>query len=170
MKTGWDTVLVLVVDDNKNMRTLVGSILQGFGISSVREAANGADALEILYRWSVDLVICDYMMDGMNGVELVRRIRTAPDSPNRFVPIIMLSGHSQQERVMEARDAGANEFLAKPVTAAALADRVNRVLQRPRPFIRSPRYTGPDRRRRADPNYPGPFRRDSDPPAEAGGA
>ena len=74
----------------------------------------------------------------------------------------VITGHSERWRVMEARDAGVTEFIAKPLTAKAVIDRVNAVIFRPRPFIRTPTFFGPDRRRRADPTYQGPWRRAAD--------
>jgi DNA-binding NtrC family response regulator len=74
----------------------------------------------------------------------------------------MITGHSTQRRVTEARDVGVNEFLSKPVTARGVLERIARVVDSPRPFVRSADYFGPDRRRRADPNYNGPRRRVAD--------
>jgi two-component system, chemotaxis family, chemotaxis protein CheY len=75
------------------------------------------------------------------------------------VPIIMLSGHSEKNRVMQARDAGVTEFLAKPIAAKALYERILSVVLNPRPFIRTATFFGPDRRRNVNPNYFGPERR-----------
>ena len=74
-------------------------------------------------------------------------VRTAPDSPNPFVPIIMLTAHSSLERVIQARDSGVNEFLTKPVTASGLYSRISTVIESPRQFVRASEYFGPDRRR-----------------------
>jgi two-component system chemotaxis response regulator CheY len=92
----------------------------------------------------------------------VRSVRCSPDSPNPFVPIIMVTGRAERTFVMQARDAGVTEFVSKPVSAAKLLQRVGIVLTAPRVFIKSATYTGPDRRRRRDPDYAGPLRRASD--------
>ena len=75
-------------------------------------------------------------------------VRSGEDSPNPYVPIIMLTGHTELHRVCEARDAGVNEFLAKPISAKALYSRVASIIEFPRPFIRTKSYFGPCRRRR----------------------
>jgi DNA-binding NtrC family response regulator len=79
-----------------------------------------------------------------------------------MIPVIMITGHSTVRRVAEARDVGVSEFLSKPVTARGVIERINRVVENPRPFVRSGDYFGPDRRRREDPHYPGPHRRARD--------
>jgi DNA-binding response OmpR family regulator len=74
-------------------------------------------------------------------------VRTAKDSPNPYVPIIMLSGFTEHRRITEARDAGINEFLAKPISAKSIYQRVATIIDNPRPFIRAKNFFGPDRRR-----------------------
>ena len=74
----------------------------------------------------------------------------------------MMTGHTDRRRVLEARDAGVNEFVAKPLTARALIDRLRSVIDNERGWVKSNSYTGPDRRRKANPAYPGPFRRIAD--------
>lgn len=162
MSTGLDAVRVLVVDDNAHMRSIVSTMLHSFGIRMIREAKDGAEAVEVLRRWPADLAICDFLMEPTDGVAFTREVRTAPDSPNPYLPVVMLTGHSELTRVVDARDAGVTEFVVKPLTAKALVDRINAVIFHPRPFIRTKTYFGPDRRRRDDPFYSGPRRRESD--------
>jgi DNA-binding response OmpR family regulator len=71
----------------------------------------------------------------------------------------MLTGHTEMNRVMEARDAGVHEFLAKPISAKSIYARIRAIIERPRPFIRAGVYFGPDRRRRNNPSYKGRERR-----------
>ena len=162
MSSGLDSVRVLVVDDNQHMRSIVSTMLHSFGIRMIREAKDGAEALELLARWPADLAICDFLMEPTDGVAFTRQVRTAPDSPNPYLPIVMLTGHSELTRVVDARDAGVTEFVVKPLTAKALVDRINSVIFKPRPFVRTKTYFGPDRRRRDDPFYSGPRRREAD--------
>ena len=138
---------VLVLDDNKHMRVLVQSILHAIGTKSIREASDAPEAFKELQRFSADLIITDWHMEPLDGLDFVRLVRTAKDSPNPYIPIIMLTGHTELVRVMEARDAGVNEFLAKPISAKALLSRMISVVERPRPFVKSKTYFGPDRRR-----------------------
>lgn len=138
----------LVVDDNKHMRALVKGILHALGTRNVHEAGDGADAFKELRHFPADIIICDWNMSPLDGLDFVRLVRTAKDSPNPFVPIIMLTGHTEMARVVEARDAGVHEFLAKPISAKGLYSRIKAIIDRPRPFVRTGTYFGPDRRRR----------------------
>ncbi len=166
--TGFSDLRVVLVDDNAHMCGIVAAILNGFGIEHVRECLDGAQALDLLRHEPVDLVIVDFNMKPMDGVMFTQLVRNAADSPNPFLPIIMLTGHSERARVEEARDAGVTEFIVKPVTARAVAQRLQAVVERPRAFIRSDDYFGPDRRRRIDPAYAGPWRRSTDQGAAPG--
>ena len=141
---------VLVVDDNRHMLRTVSTILKGFGVGQIRECLDAADAFTVMREFPVDIVITDWRMEPLDGLDLVRLLRTAKDSPNTFVPIIMLSAYTERSNIISARDAGVTEFLAKPVTPEALLKRMNAVIARPRPFVRAKHYFGPDRRRRTD--------------------
>jgi two-component system, chemotaxis family, chemotaxis protein CheY len=158
----FDRLLVLVVDDNHYMRVIVCAMLRSIGITHIREASDGAEALEIVRDWRPDIIVLDLVMEHLDGIEFTRMLRTGSDSPHPFVPIIMMTGHTDRTRVMEARDAGVNEFIAKPLTARALIERLRSVIDSERPFIKCPNYSGPDRRRRRNPEYKGPFRRAAD--------
>ena len=159
----------LVVDDNRHMRSLVKTILHSLGSKAVTEAEDGADAFREMRTFPADIIICDWNMEPLDGLDFVRLVRTGADSPNPFVPIIMLTGHTEMNRVAEARDAGVNEFLAKPISARALYSRIREVIQHPRPFVRTRMFFGPDRRRRQDPAYKGPERRKDMQPQTGGG-
>ena len=160
--TDYSSLNILLVEDNQHMRSIVTAILKGSGIRSVRDARDGAEALEILRHYPADIALVDFNMSPIDGVEFTRMLRTASDSLHPYLPVIMITGHSERSRVVEARDAGVNEFVVKPLTARALLSRIESVIMRPRPFIRCATYFGPDRRRNTDKNYPGPYRRVSD--------
>jgi CheY-like chemotaxis protein len=153
---------VLLVDDNQHMRAITSAVLQSAGVTKVREAADGAAALEILRELSVDLAIVDFNMFPLDGVEFTRLVRNSPNTPNPYLPIIMMTGHAEKSRVYEARDAGVTEFVVKPITAKAILDRVQAVIFHPRPFVRTEAYFGPDRRRTTASTYRGVRRRKSD--------
>jgi CheY-like chemotaxis protein len=160
----FDLLKILMVDDNHHMRLLLTEILRAIGVREVFEAANGAEALELLRKNPIDIVMTDLAMQPLDGIDLVRRLRNANESPNPMVPVIMITGHSTLRRVAEARDVGVTEFLSKPVTARGVIERITRVVESARPFVKTPTYFGPDRRRREDPDYPGPYRRLADKP------
>jgi len=153
---------ILLADDNPNMRAIVSAMLKSIGVGRVREVDDGAAALEALKAHPADMAIVDFRMLPIDGVTFTQLVRTAPDSPNPYLPIIMMTGHSERRRVTEARDAGVTEFVTKPVNAPALLARIESVIMRPRAFIRGGDYFGPDRRRTQPANYAGPFRRVSD--------
>jgi DNA-binding response OmpR family regulator len=133
---------VLVVDNFKYMRSLVAIMLDQQTGNTVTITCDSIDrAMDDLDRFEPDIVITDW------NLEFIRRVRDAKTSPNPCVPIIMLTGRAELPLVIQARDAGVNEFLAKPVSAKALYGRITAAVLHPRPFIRTPTYFGPDRRR-----------------------
>jgi CheY-like chemotaxis protein len=162
----FDLLRILLVDDNHHARILLTEILRALDVRHVFEAADGAEALEIMRTQAIDIVMTDLAMQPVDGIEFVRQVRNAPDSVDPMIPVIMVTGHSTIRRVAEARDVGVTEFLSKPITARGVIERITRVVDYPRPFVRTADYFGPDRRRRDDPNYDGPRRRRSDPPIE----
>ncbi|WP_269516462.1 response regulator [Brevundimonas subvibrioides] len=156
---GLESLNILVVDDNQHMRAITAAILQSAGVRNIREVPDAAMALDALRTLDIDLAIVDFNMKPMDGVEFTRLVRT---SGNPYLPIIMMTGHSEKSRVCEARDAGVTEFVAKPITAKAIFDRVQAVIMRPRPFVKTETFFGPDRRRKSSTDYEGPRRRESD--------
>src|SRR5205823_14512333 len=110
-------------------------------------------------HYAPDIVLVDWAMLIFDGIELAGMIRQPGANSNPYVPIIMLTGHSEKRRVTSARDAGITEFLAKPVSAKALYQRILNVVANPRPFIKTKSYFGPDRRRNTSGTYVGAERR-----------
>ena len=159
MTASLEKVRFLIVDDNVHMLNIVKTILRGFGATHVVEAKDPGEAFYRLEHDAIDIVVLDYVMGEEDGVAFLRRLRNDRKSPTPYVPVIMLTAHSERNRVEAARDAGATEFCAKPVTAAEMIRKVAAVIDRPRPFVRSDSYFGPDRRRQNDPDYAGPERR-----------
>lgn len=155
----FDRLKVLVVDDNAHMRKLVVTILHAFGTSQIYETESAERAWTVLRDVNPDVIVLDWMLDGMNGLEFTRQVRTGAGTPNPFVPIIMLTGYTQIEHVRQARDSGVTEFLAKPVSVKGLLTRLTSVIEHPRPFVRTKAYYGPCRRRRGGDEYRGPERR-----------
>jgi len=158
----YDLLRILVVDDNQHTRVMIREILQAVGVIHIFEAGDGAQGLQVMRAQSIDIVITDLTMEPLDGLDFVRVLRNSPDSPNQLIPVIMITGHSTQRRVGEARDAGVTEFLTKPLTTHGVLERLRRVIDHPRAFIRTDTYFGPDRRRRSDPEHPGPWRRSTD--------
>ena len=138
---------ILLVEDDPSMRALVRDILVAFGIQNVQTASDGRQGYAELRHFAADIVVTDWVMEPLDGIDFTRMIRSAADSPNPFVPIIMLTSHTARARVMEARDVGVTEFLAKPITANGLYTRIATIIEHPRQFVQTSVYFGPDRRR-----------------------
>ncbi|MBF0392614.1 MAG: response regulator [Alphaproteobacteria bacterium] len=145
-----DQVDIILADDNEHMRSLVRAMLMAFGCKKIREARDGAEVLELMQERVCDILVTDWVMSPLDGVELTRMLRNSGDSPNPFVPIIMISAFAERRKVFQARDSGINEFLVKPLSAKALYSRLVAVIDKPRNFVRTKRFFGPDRRRRKD--------------------
>jgi len=144
-----NNIRALIVDDNAQMRMIVGTVLGAVGLDDRHYAPDGARGLEAARRLRPDIIFCDYEMPRLNGLDFLAGLRCA-DEPLCFTPVIMLTGHSDMPRLTAARDRGVTEFLTKPASAKTILQRLEAVILRPRPFIRTGRYFGPDRRRRED--------------------
>ncbi len=150
---------ILIVDDNPHIRQLLRTVLHAVGVKSIDIAEDGVLGFEAFCRLEYDLVFTDFQMEPLSGIDLTDLIRTSKKSPNPYTPIIMISAYSDESRVQKARDHGVTEFLAKPFTVERLLERLQKVIENPRPFVKTDTYFGPDRRRKDDPLYDGPERR-----------
>jgi CheY-like chemotaxis protein len=160
--SAYEHLQALVVEDNAHMRALLRSLLHALGIKNISEAMDGESGLRELRNRMPDLILTDLSMTPVNGIEFTRQVRTSQNSPNPYVPIIMVTGHTERPRVEAARDAGVTEFLAKPITVNNLISRLAEIVERPRPFVKCETYFGPDRRRRKAKDFTGPWRRHDD--------
>lgn len=140
-------VKFLIADDNAFMRTIIRRILSTLGAQEFREVSDGAEALKIMQTWMPDIVLLDWEMTPFDGIEFTNMVRHAHDNTNTFMPIIMISAHSEYWRIAQARDVGVTEFLVKPISARTLFSRIRNVIENPRPFVNAPGFFGPDRRR-----------------------
>jgi CheY-like chemotaxis protein len=158
----FELLKVLIVEDNPHMRALLRSLLLALGIKQIIEAENGEQAIPLLRDSRPDLILSDLSMEPQDGIAFVREVRSSHSTPNPFIPIIMVTGHTERRFIEAARDAGVTEVLAKPVTANNLFQRIAAIVERPRSFVKSEKFFGPDRRRKHPDNYIGPFRRHED--------
>ena len=138
---------VLVVDDNQYMRKVIRNLLVNLGVKNIHEAPDGIAGLDAIRLYAPDIVILDWEMPLLNGAELVRIVRSPGVFPVADVPIIMLTGHGERWRVIEAARLGANEFLMKPVSGKALLDRMVSIIANPRKMVRLGDYYGPEPRK-----------------------
>ncbi|NWH07181.1 MAG: response regulator [Alphaproteobacteria bacterium] len=153
----FDRMSCLIVDDSNFMRSLIIGALGALGVYQVKVAEHGGDAIDLLRLMkvdplragimSVDMIISNWQMSPVDGMMLLRWIRRGADSPNRFIPFIMITAYSETERVRESRDLGVTEFLTKPFSVNTLAQKIAQTIERPRQFVHTQDYFGPDRRR-----------------------
>ena len=148
---------VYLVEDNSYIRKVLESLLHGISFGRVSSAPDGAEAIEFFKTLNAggrlgggpafDVVISDLLMAPINGLLFLRWLRTAKESPNRFIPFIMLSGAADAKYVNAARDLGVTEFLGKPFSVTSIYKKILEVIDYPRQFVATQSYFGPDRRR-----------------------
>ncbi len=154
---------VLIIEDDRHMRMLIRNVLFALGVSDVMEASDGKAAVEEMKAVLPDLVLVDLKMEPMGGLEFVRQLRADANNRCRFVPVIMITAYADLDTVAAARDVGITEFMAKPVSASALEQRIQRVLNDTRRFVEAPKFAGPDRRRGKKVAFGGKDRREIPP-------
>lgn len=141
------SLCILIVDDNQYMRKMIRNLLVNCGIKDIYEAADGIAALDAIRTMAPDVAILDWEMPLLSGPELVRIVRSPGVFPTPDIPIIMLTGHCERWRVVEAVRLGVNEYLTKPVSAKALYDRLISITTQPRPVVQLGDYYGPEPRK-----------------------
>jgi two-component system chemotaxis response regulator CheY len=119
-------VKILVVDDYPTMRRILRNLLNQIGITDIEEAGSGADALAKLQSTNVDLVISDWNMEPVTGLELLKKLRANASTAN--LPFIMVTAESKTENVVEAKKAGVNNYIVKPFTADTLKSKIAAVM------------------------------------------
>lgn len=146
-KSFLNDISFLVAEPNGFMRTTIRRLLMSFGVAEVRFAEDGLQAINEIKIKSPDILMAELIMPKLGGLELLKEVRAMPDQ-NRFLPFIMMTTATDRANVLAARNFGVSEFIAKPITPAVVLTRIKEVIYRPRPFVDSSRYFGPDRRRR----------------------
>jgi len=141
-----ESLKVLIVDDEFGMRKVTRALLQAIGVKTIYEAFDGRSGLEAIRAHAPDVVVLDWEMPSPNGPEFVRLVRSPESFPLPDIPIIMLTGHGERSRVVEAMRLGVNEFLLKPVSSGTLLARFISVLAKPRKMVRDGDYYGPEPR------------------------
>jgi len=165
----FERISLLIADPSKYMRSLLIGLARSYGFRTIYEATDGESALNHMRERHVDIIVTDGPMAPLDGYELTKQIRTSPETPNPFLPVIMVSAHTELGQVKKARDMGVTEFLAKPISAKTLLVRFCSVIDNQRAFVRSAKFVGPDRRRHADQAFQGKKRRGVPQPAASAG-
>ena len=151
----------LVVDDNSQIRLLVRTILHALGSRDILDASDGGEGLKAAEQSQPDIVITDWAMEPISGVQMVKTMRLSNNNMLKYMPVIMLTGFSERGRIVSARDSGINEYLLKPVSPKSLYSRIKAIIEQPRRFVKTSVYFGPDRRR-GEQKFSGDEKRGSD--------
>lgn len=148
---------IMLVEDSVYMQSLMTSMMKVFGVGDIMVCGGGEEAMDLLkvtqarrasrYITKVDIVVTDWLMPKGSGRELLKWIRSQDDDAIRFLPVMVVSAYTTEKVVNQARDLGANETLVKPISGMGLASRICSMIDKPRPFVSTPDYFGPDRRR-----------------------
>lgn len=158
------TLHVLVVEDIQPMRELTVRTLRALGIERITMSKDGKEGYQTYCKMEPDVILTDWKMPTMSGLDMLIKIRRDQSSPNRTIPIIMMTGFCSKDRIALARDSGVTEFLVKPFSAQDVTRRIASVIKSPRDIIVTPQYLGPDRRRKREDTPPGnQERRQKDP-------
>ena len=159
--SGLDKLSILLIEDSPQVRSLFVSVLNQLDVGQIIRAPEVAEAIHIIRQAqhdpvsvgvsSIDLIISDWVMDSIDGATLLRWVRRHKDSPERFLPFIMVSAYSEWHRVQMARELGVNEFPAKPFSVASVLEHIMAFVQDLRQSVRTKTFFGPDRRRASNP-------------------
>lgn len=121
-------ISILIVDDSTAIRKIVRQLLERAGITNIREAEDSIEALDRLKMSPSDIAIVDYELGTFTGVDFIRMLRTAKGSPTANIGLVLLTAHKSQNIEDQAREAGADDFLTKPVSADKLKECLEKVL------------------------------------------
>jgi CheY-like chemotaxis protein len=154
------TLQVLVVDSNNFSRGLIGEILRSLNVTNISSARSEEMADAFLIDRPVDVILLSWEEgDSLNGLSFVRKLRKMEDDRLRRLPVVLITAGLTRQMVISGRDAGIDEFLAKPISPVAMRQRLEMVVETPRPFIDCNVYLGPCRRRKNPADYYGAKRR-----------
>jgi two-component system, chemotaxis family, chemotaxis protein CheY len=147
-KTVYDlsALRILIIDDSDHMLAIVRRLLYAMRVETVWLAADAAEAFQIMRTETPDLIVVDWNMIPLDGIDFIRLVRRDLESKFTDIPVLLLTAHTEPHRVRAARDAGVNHVLAKPVSFKRLYDAITAIIDDERPFVRSDVYVGPDRR------------------------
>lgn len=158
---------VLVVDTNSFSRGLIGEILRNLNVTNISSARDAEIAATYLIDRPIDVILVSWEeSDAFDGLGFIRSIRRMTDDRLRRLPVILVTSGLTRQLVIAGRDAGADEFLAKPISPAALQQRLSMVIETPRPFVDCSVFLGPCRRRKNPADYYGAKRRAGERTAE----
>jgi len=116
---------VMIVDDFATMRRILRNILKQIGFKNIIEADDGKNALKELKKEKVDLIMCDWNMPEMPGIELLKKVKS--DDELKDIPFVMVTAEAQKDNIIEAVKLGVSNYIVKPFTAETIAEKLNKV-------------------------------------------
>ena len=119
---------ILVVDDFSTMRRIIKNLLRDLGFSNTSEADDGLTALPMLKSGNFDLLVTDWNMPGMQGIDLLKAVRA--DARLKELPVLMVTAEQKREQIVEAAQAGVNGYIVKPFTAQTLKEKIDKIFER----------------------------------------
>ena len=119
---------VLIVDDFATMRRIVRNVLKQIGFTNMIEADNGKAALKVLKKENIDLILCDWNMPEMPGIDLLKAIRS--DDELKKIPFVMVTAEAQKDNIIEAVKAGVSSYIVKPFTAETVTEKLNAIFKK----------------------------------------
>lgn len=164
----FDRLSVLLAEDSPFIRSLLVNSLKVLGVGNVYAVEHGGDAIDFLKRvkeepmkvgcQQIDLIVSNWEMSPIDGMMFLRWVRRHKDSPDRFTPFLMITSYTEPERILKAREMGVNEMLAKPFSIKHIGEKLVSIIEKPRQFVHTADFFGPDRRRQKL-EHKGPERR-----------
>ena len=158
---------VLILEQQSLMRDLMKQVFREFKVKNVHITDDIDAAFQIFCEADIDLILTDWS-HGIDGMAFLKNVRLHDDSPNPYVPVIVVTANTEIDHVFVARDTGMSEYLAKPVSANLIYSWICATIDSTRPFVRAGGFFGPDRRRRRS-AYQGNDRRTNDLQVKTGG-
>lgn len=121
---------ILVVDDFSTMRRIIKNLLRDLGFNNTDEADDGLTALPLLKSGKYDLLVTDWNMPGMQGIDLLKAVRADADESLKNIPVLMVTAEQKKEQIIEAAQAGVNGYIVKPFTALILKEKLEKIFAR----------------------------------------
>jgi len=119
---------ILIVDDFSTMRRIIKNLLRDLGFSNTSEADDGNTALPMLKSGGFDFLVSDWNMPGMQGIDLLKAVRSDPDLST--LPVLLVTAESKKEQIIEAAQAGVNGYIVKPFNATTLKEKIEKIFER----------------------------------------
>ena len=119
---------ILIVDDFSTMRRIIKNLLRDLGFTNTAEADDGLTAFPMLQQGNFDFLVTDWNMPGMEGIELLKKVRA--DEELKSLPVLLVTAEAKKEQIVQAAQAGVNGYIVKPFTSGTLKEKINKIFER----------------------------------------